>query len=178
MRAQGRFSIAWYDFMHMKHIRDSFANIPLVMLLSAIAGVVAAVLVVYLTPLKHLNLISPVMNEVDPAAFQADFIAHPDEYIFIDVRSANIYESAHAKGAINIPIENLYDDHYSLPKSGKKIALICTTGRLAAIAYGYLQDWGFNNLVHIQGGLQNWTYEGLPIKGSSVFSSTSPDLHQ
>lgn len=162
----------------MKYLYNRFTNVPLTALLFAIAVIVATVLVIYLTPLKHLNLISPVMHEVNPATFQADFLAHPDDYLFVDVRSPNIYASAHAKGSINIPIENLFDEHYSLPKSGKKIALICTTGRLAAIAYGYLENFGFTNLVHIQGGLENWTFEGLPIEGSSVFSPTAPDGHQ
>ncbi len=161
----------------MKHSLGHVQSWHVVALVAAVA-VITTTLLIYLTPLKHLNMISPVMNEVDPAAFQAKFLAHPDDYIFIDVRSPNVYESAHAKGAINIPIENLYDEHYTLPKSGKKIALICTTGRLAAIAYGYLQDWGFTNLVHIQGGLENWSYEGLPIEGTSVFSTGGPDIHQ
>jgi rhodanese-related sulfurtransferase len=145
------------------------------------AAVLVTALAIYLTPLKHLDLIPPTMNEVDPATFYADYAAHPDDYIFIDVRSADVYESAHAKGAINIPIENLYDEHYTLPHSGKQIALICTTGRLAAVAYGYLQDWGYTNLIHIQGGLENWTLEGLPVEGDNIanLASTTPsDEHQ
>jgi len=166
----------------MKHL---FMYLPkklddrlLAVVLVAMGAVVVTALAIYLTPLKHMNLISPVMNEVDPAAFNAKFVANPDDYLFIDVRSPNIYQSAHAKGSINIPIENLFDEHYNLPKSGKKIALICTTGRLAAIAYGYLQYQGFNNLIHIQGGMANWTYQGLPLEGSTVFTPTVPDEHQ
>jgi rhodanese-related sulfurtransferase len=162
----------------MRRWSNRFNNTFLIPVLAAVAGVIGAALLIYLTPLKHANLISPTMHEVDPAAFEADFVKHPDDYIFIDVRSPNVYQSAHAKGSINIPIENLYDEHYTLPKSGKKIVLICTTGRLAAIAYGYLQDWGFTNLLHLQGGLQNWTYEGLPIEGQSVFSTSTSDSHQ
>lgn len=143
---------------------------------------VVTMFAIYLTPLKHIALISPVMNSVDPKDLYADIQAHPNDYVFIDVRSPSVYLSAHAKGAINIPIENLYDEHYSLPRTGKKIALICTTGRLAAIAYGYLEDWGFTNLLHVQGGLENWAYEGLPLVGNNVmqFNSTSTiqDNHQ
>lgn len=149
---------------------------------SIIAAVVVTALAIYLTPLKHFDLISPAMNEVDPSAFYANFSKHPSDYIFIDVRSPDIYASAHAEGAINIPIENLYDEHYTLPHTGKQIALICTTGRLAAIAYGYLEDWGYTNLIHIQGGLENWSYEGLPMEGNNVqsfsTSTSTPDEHQ
>lgn len=146
-----------------------------------VLSVVATVLLIYLTPLKFITIVPPPMNEMDPTDFYAVFQAHPDDYIFIDVRSPNIYQAAHAKGAINVPIENLFDEHYTLPKTGKKIALICTTGRLAAIAYGYLQDWGFNNLIHIEGGLQNWTGENLPVEGRNVYAplpTSTDDQHQ
>ena len=146
-----------------------------------VAAVVITGLSIFLTPLRHFALIAPTMHEIDPQVFHAALIAHANDYLFVDVRSPTIYRSAHAKGAINIPIENLFDEHYTLPRSGKKIALICTTGRLAAIAYGYLENWGFQNLLHIEGGLQNWNNEGLPVEGINVFvaaSSTIPDEHQ
>ena len=163
--------------MHMNYFSYRPSRTTLVLALSIAAVVIATVLTIYLTPLKHLNLVPPVMNEMDPAAFNAEFTAHPEDYIFIDVRSPNIYQSAHAKGSTNTPIENLFDEHYNLPKSGKKIAIICTTGRLAGVAYGYLENWGFTNLVHIQGGMANWAYEGLPIEGANVFSPAT-DEHQ
>src|SRR3990167_5280225 len=148
-----------------------------VLIVFVLVAVVATALAIYLTPLRHFTLISPTMNEIDPSDFYADYSKNPDDYIFIDVRSPNIYQSAHAVGSINIPIENLFDEHYNLPKSGKKIAIICTTGRLAGVAYGYLENWGFTNLIHIQGGMVNWTYEGLPLEGSNVFSP-AVDEHQ
>ncbi len=151
------------------------------LIISVVAAVIFTALLIYLTPLRHFAFISPGMREVDPKDFYADFTAHPDDYLLIDVRSASIYQSAHAKGAISVPIENLYDEHYSLPKTGKKIALICTTGRLAAIAYGYLENWGFTNLIHIEGGMVNWTTEGLPVEGKNVRNSKTDipiDSHQ
>ena len=148
--------------------------------LSLIVVAVATALVIYLTPLRHIALIAPTMHEVDPSAFYTDYLAHPNDYIFIDVRSPNIYQSAHAESALNIPVENLFDDHYSLPHYGKKIVLICTTGRLAAIGYGYLENWGFQNLLHVQGGMVHWAQEGLPIVGTNVMASstTVTDQHQ
>jgi rhodanese-related sulfurtransferase len=149
----------------------------------AVIAICCTVLLIYLTPLKHINLISPTMNEMDPKEFSAMYKAHPDRYELIDVRSPSVYLSAHAKGAISIPIDNMFDEHYTLPRHGKQLALICTSGRLAAIAYGYLQYWGFLNLIHIQGGMQAWVNEGLPIEGANVTyspnaSTTILDEHQ
>jgi len=161
-------------------MKESYRDKPLLMVAAGVGLVAATALAIYLSPLRHLVFISPTMHEVDPKEFYSDFRVHPDNYIFVDVRSPNIYHAAHAEGAINIPIENLFDEHYTLPKHGKKIALICTTGRLAAIAYGYLEDWGFQNLIHIEGGLENWTAEGLPVAGANVYQPTTPtsDEHQ
>jgi rhodanese-related sulfurtransferase len=150
-------------------------------ILSIVVAVVATALLIYLTPLRHVALVPASMHEMDPKEFHEDFKANPDDYLLVDVRSPSIYTSAHAEGAINIPIENLYDDKDSLPRSGKKIALICTTGRLAAIGYGYLESQGFTNLIHIEGGMVNWVVEGLPVEGKNVelaASTTMPDEHQ
>lgn len=133
-----------------------------------LATIVLTALAIYLTPLKHFDLIAPTMNEIDPKAAYTDMQQQPNDYLFIDVRDPSVYVAAHAQGAINMPIATLTTEHYTLPMSGKKIVLICTTGQLAAVAYGYLQNWGFQNLLHITGGLNNWNNEGLPIEGTSV----------
>ena len=129
--------------------------------------------VIYLTPLKHLNLIEPHIKEIDPAAFWAEYQAHPDDYVFVDVRSAGDYAPTHPKGAKNIPIQLLYPDNAKLPRSGKTIVLTCTGGKLSAVAYGYLEHQGYLNLRHIEGGLQHWIIEGLPIEGTNLASSTA-----
>ncbi len=146
---------------------------------SLIGVIVVTILLIYLTPLKHLTLIAPISNDIDPKEFYADYSQHRDQYMLIDVRSTTVYNSAHAVGAINIPIENLIDEHFTLPKHGKKIALICTSGRLAGIAYGYLENWGFLNLIRIKGGLENWSLEGLPIEGNNIpHGFSGVDEHQ
>jgi rhodanese-related sulfurtransferase len=161
--------------MRMRH--NSFARY-LPKLGFALVIALSTATAIYFTPLRHIVFLSPTMNEMDPKVFYAEYSAHPEKYVLIDVRSPDIYQSAHAKGAISIPVENFFDEHYTLPRSGKQLALICTTGRLAAIGYGYLQNWGFRNLIHIQGGMVNWTAEGLPVEGSHVMVPVISDEHQ
>ncbi len=137
-------------------------------------GVVGTVLAIYLTPLKHFNLVEPTMREMDPAAFWTDYNAHPGTYLFVDVRNAADYNAVHAPGAVNMPIATLSDQYKTLPRQGKFIALICGDGRLAKVAYGFLEDYGFRNLIHITGGLENWILEGLPaVRAGSATSSPS-----
>ena len=149
-------------------------NLPALVIGFVVAALLTT-LVIYLTPLKHLNLVPPTMHEVDPVAFYKEYTAHPDRYIFVDVRVPSQYTAAHPKGAINIPIAELSDPavRAQLPKSGKQIVLTCSDGKLAAIAYGYLQNWGYLNLLHLTGGLQQWAIDGLPVEGTSVSAATS-----
>jgi rhodanese-related sulfurtransferase len=138
--------------------------------LYTIIVVLVTSLLIYLTPLKWLNIVEPAMNEMDPAEFQKELVAHPEDYLFIDVRQKTVYEVAHAKGSVSQPIATLFDLRNTLPRTGKKIALICTSGRLAAVGYGYLQSQGYTNLIHVKGGLQAWAAEGLPIEGTNTLT--------
>jgi len=132
------------------------------------AAVTATVALIYLTPLKWMNLVEPRMNDIDPVAFRADFTADPEKFVFVDVRGSETYNAAHAKGSINHPIGTLFDLHPSLPRSGKTIVLICSSGRLAGVAYGFLERHGFLNLARIEGGVQAWTLAGLPLEGDNL----------
>ncbi len=136
----------------------------------AIAVCVVTILVIYLTPLKHLNLIDPNPVDIDPAEFAQEFEKNPDKFLFIDVREKSVYDRAHAKGAISQPIGSLYDLRHTLPKTDKEIVIICTSGRLAGVAYGFLQNWGHLNLLRIEGGMQKWALEGLPLEGSDILA--------
>jgi len=44
--------------------------------------------------------------------------------------------------------------------------LICSGGRASGVAYGYLEHYGFLNLRRINGGIENWLAEGLPVVSS------------
>jgi len=144
--------------MHMPLVRK---------VLSYVATVLITVLVIYLTPLKWLNIIEPTIKDIDPTTFYNDFKINKDKYVFIDVRSESAYNKVHAVGAINIPLHMLYDARHVLPKSGKEIVLICSEGRASGVGYSYLQHYGFFNIVRIKGGIENWIVEGLPTEGSA-----------
>lgn len=148
--------------MHLKSILKS-SNVFIAILFILITSST-----IYLTRIKWFTPFIPVPIEITPTAFWKAYQDHPDQYLFIDVRSKETYDTTHARGAINDPIGNLSDDQFYLPKSGKTIVLICTTGRLAAVAYGYLEHQGFLNVLHVQGGLRQWIEEGMPVEGTDL----------
>jgi len=148
--------------------------IALKRLIASPVAVLLGLLIIMLAGLAIGHAVSKqsTVHEVDPAQFWTEYSAHPDNYVFIDVRGASDYAASHADGSINIPIADLSTQYAQLPKSGKQIALTCGDGRLAAVAYGFLSSQGFTNLLHVQGGLKNWITEGLPVEGTKVASTT------
>lgn len=140
-------------------------KIFLIFFIGAIVGLGGAISAIYLSPLKWITFIEPSTKDVQAMSFWEEYQKAPDDFLFLDVRSKKEYEVAHAKGSINEPIANLFHDHEVLPKRNKTIVLICSSGRLAGVAYGYLERQGFLNLRRIEGGLNQWKEAGLPIEG-------------
>ncbi|MDP3947372.1 MAG: rhodanese-like domain-containing protein [bacterium] len=138
--------------------------------LSAFLGVLGAGLVIYLTPLKNLNLVAPSIKDADVEAFYKEYGANQENFLFLDVRNPIEYYAEHAEGSLNVPINVLYTEQKTLPKSGKTIVLICTGGALSGVAYHYLEHQGFLNLRRIGGGMNEWKAAGLPTVRNSWYS--------
>ncbi len=136
--------------------------------IAVIIAIVGTAAVIYLTPLKWITVIEPSINDIDPKEFYAEFSKNPDNYIFIDVRPEEVYAKAHAKGSISVPLHMLFDERRVLPHSGKEIVLICSGGRASGVGYSYLEHYGFFNIHRIEGGIENWILEELPIEGTKV----------
>lgn len=141
--------------------------------LPIVAAVLITLCAVYLTPLKHVNVVEPTIDDINATEFQEDYLKNPDDYIFIDVRPEAAYASAHAKGSISMPLHTLYDERHNLPKSGKQIVLICSGGRASGVGYSYLEHYGFFNIQRIEGGIEQWMAEGLPVEGTNVEGSAA-----
>jgi rhodanese-related sulfurtransferase len=135
----------------------------------AIATFLLGVGVTLFSPLRYTALVEPVIVEIDPSEALARVEADPQHYTLIDVRSNGDYTRLHAKGAINIPIHLLYDERKTLPRSDKTLMLMCTGGRLSGVAYSYLEHYGFRNIVRVEGGIEHWQEENLPVVMEDLF---------
>lgn len=68
-----------------------------------------------------------------------------NEYIVIDVRTKQEYDSSHVKGAINIPYDEIDDN---IDK--KKIILVyCKSGTRSNIAYNTLKKMGYKEVYDL-----------------------------
>jgi rhodanese-related sulfurtransferase len=118
---------------------------------------------IYLTPLKHLNIIEPTIDDIPATDFQELHTQNKDGYLFIDVRSPQAYADGHAEGSINIPLHEFYNQRTFFPKKGKEIILICSGGVASGVAYSYLEHYGFFNMKRIEGGIESWRASELPM---------------
>ena len=73
------------------------------------------------------------------------------EYVIIDVRTKEEYESGHIKDAIHIPYTEL-NEELSLSKE-KNIFVYCKSGNRSKIAYDTLKNLGYT--VYDLGGYEN-----------------------
>ena len=86
------------------------------------------------------------------------------EIVVIDVRSMDQFLASHIPGSLHIPVARIEGEIPYLPK-GKKIVTYCTcpaeesSGEAAIILAR-----GGMPAVALQGGLEEWTKRGLPLK--------------
>ncbi len=82
-----------------------------------------------------------------------------DNYLIVDVRTVEEYESAHIPGAICIPNESIQDTAPAeLPDRDQLILIYCRSGNRSKQASQKLADLGYANIVEF-GGIRDWTGE-------------------
>lgn len=79
---------------------------------------------------KESNILEEVLKE--------------NNYIIVDVRSKEEYDSSHVVGSINIPYDTI-DENTDLDKS-KTIIVYCRSGKRSSIASETLKKLGYNVL--------------------------------
>lgn len=81
---------------------------------------------------------------VDKEFFKTLIESRPDNIVVIDVRTPAEFQNAHVKGAINIPVDDIYkkgcDSVISRLPKGKNIIFMCATGARAGEMWFGLKD--------------------------------------
>ncbi len=154
-------------------MRPSFQHIVIGVLLVG-CGVIIALSI---ESIRYSRIVEPTMFGMEPRDVYAAIQTDTDGYRFLDVRFESEYEKLHAEYSTNQPIHTLFDLWRDLPRDkDTEIYLICSGGRLAGVAYGFLQLHGFTNIIHVTGGIQNWVTQDLPTVSPSLFESTGDSL--
>lgn len=138
---------------------QSYTTLALTALLTALA----VATLIYLTPLKHIAIIEPTIDDIEASDFHAMLSNNKDDFLFIDVRPPDAYNKLHAEGSINIPLHEFYNQRKVFPTHGKEIVLICSGGVASGVGYSYLEHYGFFNIRRVSGGIEEWSNTGLPV---------------
>ena len=86
------------------------------------------------------------------------------DYIILDVRTQEEYDTAHIPGAICIPNETIgTEDIPELPDKDQLILVYCRSGNRSKQASEKLAKQGYTNIVEF-GGINSWT--GETVSGS------------
>ncbi len=92
-----------------------------------------------------------------------DLLNHKDAAV-IDIRSRERFDLGHILGAINIPSENFGSSLKTLQKyKNKPIILVCGNGIDSPKKGKVLKENGFTDLYHLNGGMEAWHAQGMPV---------------
>ena len=83
------------------------------------------------------------------------------DYILVDVRTAEEYESGHIQDAVNFNFhsESFQNDILSLDKSAS-IVLYCRTQNRSTKTANYLKENGYKEIAVLEGGITSWVKNG------------------
>lgn len=83
----------------------------------------------------------------------------------LDVRTPGEYESAHIRGAYNVPLDRLGEHGPELRAHlSEPVVLICQSGQRAQRAEAALQQSGMPNLHVLNGGMNGWLGAGQMVE--------------
>jgi len=82
---------------------------------------------------------------------------------FVDVRDPAEFAVEHIAESINVPVATLDDDNKSLKKTSQPLVVVCASGQRARGAAKQLQKKGFEEVYVLNGGLQAWKTDKLPL---------------
>ena len=80
--------------------------------------------------------------------------------MLIDLRDAKAFREGHISGSRNIPYSQITSHLEELKSSDRPLVFICNLGQIAGTA---LQQVGHADSYRLDGGVNNWKVQGLPL---------------
>ena len=94
--------------------------------------------------------------------------------LVIDLRSKELYDAGHIVDARNVPVGELESQAEALKKwRDRNVITYCDSGADGASAARTLTRLGFAKVFNLQGGLNAWVKDNLPLTKTSRSKSSS-----
>ena len=153
--------------------RESFANLEaLIRILQPFAGRAAGQKETTMWKWLLAALTIPALTLFMRSQASAEGAVKPDQAAvlikdkkdlqLIDVRTASEYAEGHLANAKLIPLQDLAQRLAEIDKS-KPVLLYCRSGHRSGNALKVLQEKGYKNASHVEGGIIAWQAAGLPV---------------
>lgn len=107
-----------------------------------------------------MSALPPVLT---PRALDALRDTRPDLRI-LDVRTPGEYAGVHISGSYNVPLDLLPEHGSEIRRVQAPVVLVCQSGQRARKAEAALAAAGMENLHVLDGGMQAWLADGLPVQ--------------
>ena len=102
------------------------------------------------------------MPQISPLELQRR-LAGGNGVLVLDVRGDPEWEAGHIAGAVHVMGGTLPARLDEVPRDGgRPLAVICGSGYRSTVAASVLERGGFDNLLHVTGGMGAWDRAGLP----------------
>jgi len=112
------------------------------------------------------QLLKQKLKNMPPEAFKQAFEADKDA-VLIDVRRPEEFAQGHISGAVNLDyLAYEFWDEVERLDANKNFYVYCRSGRRSLRACTLMQNGGFRNVFHLDGGLNAWE-EQLEVTSSN-----------
>ncbi len=104
----------------------------------------------------------PGTTDLSAADFDKAIAAGPTQ--LVDVRTPGEYASGHLEGALSIDwTGSAFQEGIAKLEKEKPVLLYCASGRRSAAARSAMEQAGFKDVKHLDGGIGSWTKAGKPV---------------
>ena len=117
---------------------------------------------------KNVQIIQDKTGTWNLTAFEARNIIESNSsnsnYIILDVRTRNEFDSGHIAGSLSIDVssDSFNDEILKLPMN-KDYIIYCQSGRRSQKAVDKMKKMGYSKLYHIIGGIEAWKRAGFTL---------------
>ncbi len=95
---------------------------------------------------------------------QATNMVNREDACIVDLRDADEFRQGYIAGSVNIPMSQWAERIAELDKhKDKPVILVCKMGTSASLAGRQLRARGFERVARMQGGIQGWRADNLPV---------------
>jgi rhodanese-related sulfurtransferase len=122
----------------------------------------------FLIAVSGLLLLLPNRSKKIVSVKESVVLINRQPTILVDVRNANEFTLGRIDNSLNIPLDRLAENIDKLKKNpNKTLVVYCQKGFRSSQAVKILNKLGIESAVSIEGGLDAWRKDNLPIKMDS-----------